>query len=105
MKSDAEVRRLMKERATGKTQAAAAAAAGMSSGTARKDERAARLPSQLTQPRTYRTHPHPFATDWPWVVEQWERDPALQAKTLFGLLLEYAPGRYQSMYKINLVRL
>jgi transcriptional regulator with XRE-family HTH domain len=95
MKSDAEVRRYMKERSKGRTQEQAAARAGMSIGTARKYERAARVPSQLTQPRTYRTHPNPFTEAWPWVVEQLERDPALQAKTLFGLLVERAPGRYQ----------
>lgn len=95
MKSDAEVRRYMKERSKGRTQEQAAARAGMSIGTARKYERAARVPSQLTQPRTYRTHPNPFTEAWPWVVEQLERDPALQAKTLFGLLVERTPGRYQ----------
>jgi hypothetical protein len=85
----------MKERAKGKTQEQAAARAGMSVRTARKYERAAALPSRLKQPRAYRTHPNPFADDWPWVVEQLERDPALQAKTLFGLLVERAPGRYR----------
>ncbi len=95
MKTDAEVRRYMKERSKGRTQAQAAAKAGMSLGTARKYERAARVPSQLQQPRTYRTHPNPFADDWPWVIEQLGRDPALQAKTLFGLLIEGAPDRYR----------
>ena len=95
MKSDAEVRLYMKERSKGRTQAQAAAKAGMSLGTARKYERAARVPSQLKQPRTHRTHPNPFADDWPWAVEQLERDPALQAKTLFGLLVERTPGRYR----------
>lgn len=70
MKTDAEVRLLMKERAKGKTQEQAAAKAGMSVRTARKYERAAALPSQLKQPRAYRTHPNPFADDWPWAVEQ-----------------------------------
>jgi transcriptional regulator with XRE-family HTH domain len=95
MKTDAEVRRYMKERSKGRTQAQAAAKAGMSLGTARKYERAARVPSQLKQPRTYRTHPNPFADDWLWVIEQLGRDPALQAKTLFGLLIERAPDRYR----------
>src|SRR3954447_24160811 len=97
MKSDAEVRRYIKERSKGLTQEQAAAAAGMSSGRARKYERAARVPSQLKQPRTYRTHANPFTEEWPWVVAQLERDPALQAKTLFGLLVERSPGRYQAV--------
>ncbi len=95
MKSDAEVRLYMKERSKGRTQAQAAARAGMSLGTARKYERAAQVPSQLKQPRTYRTHPNPFADDWPWAVAQLERDPALQAKTLFGLLCERRPDQYR----------
>ncbi len=95
MKTDAEVRLLMKERAKGRTQEQAAAKAGLSVRTARTYERTAKLPSQLKQPRTYRTHPNPFADDWPWVIEQLERDPALQAKTLFGLLGERQPDRYR----------
>lgn len=95
MKTDAEVRLYMKERSKGRTQAQAAAKAGMSLGTARTYERAARMPSQLKQPRTYRTHPNPFADDWPWAVAHLERDPAVQAKTLFGLLCERRPGHYR----------
>jgi hypothetical protein len=64
MKTDAEVRLYMKERSKGRTEAQAAAKAGMSLGTARKYERAARAPSQLKQPRTHRTHPNPFVDDW-----------------------------------------
>ena len=95
MKTDAEVRLLMKERAKGKSQEQAAARAGMSVRTARSYERRGQVPSQLKQPRTYRTRPNPFADDWPWVVAELERDPALQATTLFGLLCERQPGRYR----------
>jgi transcriptional regulator with XRE-family HTH domain len=95
MKTDAEVRLMMRERAKGRTQDQAAAKAGMSARTARKYERAGRLPSQTKQPRTYATRPNPFADDWPWIVEQLERDGALQATTLFALLSERYPGRYQ----------
>ncbi len=38
---------------------------------------------------------NPFEEDWPWVVEQLERDPALQATTLFALLCTQHPGRYR----------
>ena len=104
MKSDAEVRLYMKERSKGRTQEQAAAKAGMSVRAARRYERLQQFPSQLTQPRTQRTRPNPFADDWPWVVEQLERDPALQAKTLFGLLCERQPGRYQPMQLRTLQR-
>jgi hypothetical protein len=96
MKTDAEVLLMLRERAKGRTQEQAAARAGMSVRTARTYERRARLPSQLKQPRTYRSRPDPFAEDWAWVVEQLEQDRALQGQTLFGLLCDRHPGRYQA---------
>src|SRR5258708_23512979 len=78
MKKDAEVLRYMRERHKGTNQERAAARAGMSVKTARKYEQAGRLPSQLKQPRTWRTRANPFEEDWPWVVKQLERDSALE---------------------------
>src|SRR5260221_14208021 len=95
MKQDAEVLLMLRERAKGRTQEQAAARAGMSVRTARAYERRARLPSQLKQPRTYRSRPNPFADDWPWIAKLLEDDPALRGQTLFGLLCERQPGRYQ----------
>jgi hypothetical protein len=95
MKTDSEVHRMIRERRKGKTLDQAAARASMSVPTARKYLRAGKLPSQLKQPRAYRTRPDPFADDWPWVQAQLERDSALQAQTLFALLCEQHPGRYQ----------
>ncbi len=69
MKKDAEVQLLLRERQKGRSQALAAARAGMSERTARTYEQAGALPSQLTHPRTYRTRPNPFAEDWPWIVD------------------------------------
>jgi hypothetical protein len=94
MNTDHEVRRMMNERRKGKTQAQAAARAGMSVRTARTYERLAQLPSQIKQPRG-RTRPNPFAEDWPWVLAQLERDPALQVKTLCDELWLLHPQRYQ----------
>ena len=95
MKQDAEVLLMLNERAKGRTQEQAAARAGMSVRTARAYERRARLPSQLKQPRSYRSRPNPFADDWAWIAKLLEDDPALQGQTLFGLLCERQPGRYQ----------
>lgn len=95
---------MIQERARGKTQAQAAARAGMSERTARKYERAGALPGQLRQPRTHVTRPNPFADEWPWVTEQLVRDPALQATTLFALLCERSPGRYQTIQLRTLQR-
>src|SRR5437879_917318 len=80
MKRDREVLSMLRERAKGRTQAQAAARAGMSVRTARTYERRGRLPSQRKQPRAYRTRPNPFEDVWPWAVAQLERrgDPALR---------------------------
>ncbi|GAC1565193.1 MAG: IS21-like element ISBj11 family transposase [Herpetosiphon sp.] len=95
MKRDSEVHRMLHERQKGKTLEQATARAGMSAPTARKYLRTGKLPSQLKTPRTYRTRADPFAADWPWVQAHLERDPALQAQTLFALLCERTPERYQ----------
>src|SRR2546427_9323038 len=85
----------MQERKKGITQRVAAARAGIGERTARKYERAAALPSQLKRSHDWRTRPNPFEGDWEWVVSQLERDPALQGSTLFSLLCERHPERYQ----------
>lgn len=95
MKKDTEVKLFMQYRRKGLTQAQAAARASMSERTARKYERTGQLPSELKRPRTWRTRPNPFEEDWPWVVAQLERDPALQGTTLFALLCEKHPDRYR----------
>lgn len=77
------------------TQRVAAARAEIGERTARKYEQAAALPSQLKRPHDWKTRIDPFEEDWPWVVSQLERDPALQGSTLFALLCERHPGRYQ----------
>jgi hypothetical protein len=85
----------MSQRQKGISQKVAAARAGMSERTARKYEQAGKLPSELKRPHDWQTRPNPFEEDWPWVVEQLERDPALQSTTLFALLCEKHPGRYR----------
>jgi len=95
MKNDHEVKLYMAERRKGNSQQVAAARAGMSERTARKYEQVGKLPSELKRPHTWLTRENPFEEDWPWVVAQLERDPALQAATLFALLCEKQPGRYR----------
>jgi hypothetical protein len=96
MKTDTEVQLMLRERHKGKSLEQAAARANMSVPTARKYLRAAKLPSQLKVPRNYRTRSDPFAQDWPWIEAQLERDSALQAQTLFALLVERQPEHYQA---------
>ena len=63
MVSDAQVRLLRQKRMEGKTQEAAAAAAGMSVRTARTWARGP-LPAAGKTPRSWRTRPDPFAAVW-----------------------------------------
>ncbi len=84
----------MQERRKGTTQRIAAARAGISERTARTYEHQGKLPSQLKRPHDWNTRTDPFEEDWPWVVAQLERDPALQGSTLFALLCERHPERY-----------
>ena len=104
MKKDNEVRLLLRTRAKGVSQEAAAARSGMSVRSAYKYETLGGLPSQVVKPRTHRTRFDPFAEDWPWVESELERDPALQATTLFSLLCESHPGHYQPIQLRTLQR-
>jgi hypothetical protein len=74
----------------------AAARTGMSVKTARRYERLGKMPSQVKPPRTWRTRENPFEEVWPWVVEQLERDSALQGATLFAELCQRHPGAYRT---------
>jgi hypothetical protein len=86
----------MRERKKGRTQAQAAASANLRSRkTVAKYGMLGKLPSELKQPRAYRTRPDPFAEDWPAVEEMLHDAPQLEAKALFEWLSEQHPGRYQ----------
>ena len=95
--TDAQVRRLREKRMSGKTLAAAAAAAGMSERTARQWQSGA-LPSTAKAPRTWRTREDPFAEVWesevvPHLVA--DTDGRLQVLALFKALCRRHPGRFQ----------
>lgn len=95
--TDAQVRQIMKERAQGKTQQQAAVKANVRSRkTVRRYERLRRLPSELKQPRTWRTHQDAFAADWPQLEQMLTTSPELEAKILFEWLCEQQPGKYQA---------
>ena len=96
MVSDGQVRLLRQKRMEGKTQEAAAAAAGMSVRTARQWERGP-LPSESKSPRSWRTRPDPFEGVWeselvPLLMRDAER--VLQATTLYEWLEERHPGHF-----------
>ena len=93
MVTDEQVRLLRSKMSQGKTQEAAAAAAGMSVRTARKWQRGP-LPSQTKKPRTWRTREDPFEGVWEEVIEPLlvkDEKGELEAKTLMELLVERDP--------------
>jgi hypothetical protein len=87
---------MMRERRKGRTQEQAAVKANIKSRkTVARYERLGQLPSELKQPRQYRTRADPFADDWPQVEQMLNAAPELEAKTLFEWLCEQSPGKYQ----------
>jgi hypothetical protein len=92
--SDAQVRRLMEEMSKDGQIGRAAMKADMDRTTARRYVAAAKLPSEMKQPRAWRTRPDPFAEDWPAVTEMLATTPGLQALTVLELLAVKRPGRY-----------
>jgi hypothetical protein len=74
----------------------AAMRAGVDRKTARRYARGGKLPSELVEPRDWRTHEDAFVEDWPELEAMLGESPALEAKTLFEVLLEKYPGRYEA---------
>ena len=86
----------MRERQKGRTQEQAAVKANINSRkTVARYERLDKLPSELKEPRQYRTRADPFAEDWEQVEQMLSEAPELEAKTLFAWLSEQSPGKYQ----------
>jgi hypothetical protein len=94
--SDAQVRKLMEEMSKTGRLGMAAMKAGMDEKTARKYVREGRLPSEMVKPRDWRTRPDPFDEHWPEIEVRLKETPVLEARTLFELLLEKYPARYQA---------
>jgi hypothetical protein len=82
----------------------AAMKAGMDRKTARRYAAAAKLPSEMKQPRWWRTRPDPLAQDWPAVAAMLAETPELDARTVLELLMEQAPGRYSEAHLRTLQR-
>lgn len=73
----------------------AAMRAGVDRKTARKYVQSGRLPSETVQPRDWRTHEDAFVEHWAELEAMLTESPALEAKTLFDVLVEKYPGRYE----------
>lgn len=73
----------------------AALRAGMHRNTARRYSALGKLPSELKEPRSWRTREDPFAADWTEIAERLEAAPELEAKVLFEDLVRRYPERYE----------
>lgn len=96
MVTDEQVRLLRSKMNQGKTQEAAAAAAGMSVRAARKWQTGP-LPSQTKKDRTWRTRKDPFADVWASKIEPLlvaDSKAELEAKTLMQLLVDEDPEQF-----------
>lgn len=69
--------------------------AGMDRKTGRKYVAAGALPSEMAKARDWRTREDAFATHWPEVEVLLRESPALEAKTVFEMLVEKHPGRFE----------
>ena len=95
MITDPQVRKLRRLEQQGTAKELAALKAGMDPKTARKYRRLGRLPSEVKRmDRNWRTRSDPFAEVWPQIQELLQRNPGLEAKTLFADLQRRFPGRF-----------
>jgi len=67
---------------------------GMGRKTASKYIHEGKLPSELVQPRSWRTRPDPFEEAWQQIAERLTDAPELEAKILFEDLMEREPECY-----------
>lgn len=93
--SDAQVRKLMEEMSKHGETGHAAMLADMDRKTARKYIGAGKLPSEMVAARTWRTREDPFEKDWEEIEALLAGTPELEAKTIFEVLMEKYPGRYE----------
>ena len=102
--TDAQVRRLMEEMSKSGKVGQAAMKAGMDRKTGRRYIAAGKLPSEMRQPRWWRTRQDAFAEDWPAVAKLLEETPGLEAQTVLELLEVKQPGRYNESHLRTLQR-
>ena len=94
MKTDRQVLKLRQLLGRGMPLYRAASKMDMDAKTARKYRQADRLPSETLTPRSWQTREDPFQDVWPELEDLLERNPGLQAKTLFEDLQRRFPGRF-----------
>jgi hypothetical protein len=90
----AQVKELCRQLNRGASLRRAAMRADMDRKTARKYRVLGQLPKEARKPRTWRTWPDALTEVWPAVAEQLQREPRLQAKTLWEWLQRTQTGKY-----------
>jgi hypothetical protein len=94
MIKDGQVRKLRRRLAAGDSLTLAARRSGMDEKTARKYRKAEALPSELKNPRNWRTRQDPFEDVWGEVESRLSSEPQLRAFVLFAWLQSQYPGRF-----------
>ena len=93
--TDQQVRKLREEMAKHGCAEVAAMRSGMHRNTGRKYLNTDRLPSDLRQPRSWRTRRDPFVEDWSAIEQRLMDAPELEGRILFEDLMLRRPGIYQ----------
>jgi hypothetical protein len=94
--TDAQVRRLREEFARQGEVGLAAIKSGVCTNTARRYLRVSTMPSEMKEPRTWRTRIDPIAPeDWTDIVARLTDAPELETVTLFEDLMDRKPGKYE----------
>ena len=93
MVTDQQIRRLVSMKKETLTQAADKS--GMSEKTARKYLKANKLPSELKNPHTWKTHEDAFEEVWPHIKELLELNAGLEATTVLPHLQTKYPCKFQ----------
>lgn len=94
MKTGRQVRRLRREFHRHGNVSRAAQEARMDRKTGRKYLETTKMPSELSEPHTWRTREDPFADAWLEVEEWLTAAPELEAKALFEFLMEEHGGKF-----------
>jgi len=92
--TDVQVRKLMEEFSKHGRIEQAGLRAGIGRKAAAKYVKLGQLPSDLHEPRAWRTRADPFTDVWEEVAARLRDTPELEARALFEDLLEREPGRY-----------
>lgn len=93
--TDQQVRKLREEMAKHGCAEVASIRSGMHRNTGRKYLRTSKLPSEMKEPRDWRTRLDPFVADWAGIEQRLGDAPELEARILFEDLMRRRPGIYQ----------